>query len=134
MIGARDAGYLGRGFYFSSDPGVTDFPFHGMEVQLHFANPLKISLPTMGADKQAIVRDALGLAVTSTPQQVTDALLKKGHDAVVLDYGAAGYASSEIMVPKAKQITLVKHFKTFKSGGVAHMPGLTATDRSISWG
>lgn len=104
-IGSRtDAGHLGQGHYFSTDPRVIDGSSIGKKVQLQFSNPLKISLPNMTTDKRRVVRDALGLPSTASAEEVTAAAKARGHDGVELDYSPAGYNHRELVAFDPKQI------------------------------
>lgn len=99
-----DAGHLGRGGYFSTDPKVADpFPIK-YEAEVTLRNPLKISLPSWGADKRAIVSKALGLPTNATPEEVTAAARAKGYDGVMLDYSPVGYKHQEVVVFDSGQV------------------------------
>lgn len=106
-----DEGFLGKGFYFSTDINVTRGTTHAMEVKLGFKNPLVIEHKQWGAAKKEAVRSALSLPEDATANEVTDKLLKSGYDAVVLDYSPIGYKHQEIMVPDPKQVEFVTHHK-----------------------
>lgn len=103
---ATDEGFLGRGFYFSTDANVGRTSAVTMEVRLRTGKTLELSYPQWGADKQALVRDALGLPRSATATEVTTALRARGYTAVSLDYAPVGYAKKEFMVYDAKRIKI----------------------------
>lgn len=106
---STDPGYLGKGFYFSTDYNVTRSSKHAMKVDLGLSNPLVIKYPNWGASKQEMVRDKLKLPADASPEIVTKQLKKSGYDSVVLDYSPVGYLHQEIMTPDPEQISFVKH-------------------------
>lgn len=101
-----DQGFLGRGFYFSTDPAVGRSSKHTLTVKLDIKKPLRVDLPDFRTDKRQVIRDALGLPRTASPEEVTAALRGRGHDSVILDYSKAGYKQQEIMVPDADRIAI----------------------------
>jgi hypothetical protein len=107
-MGTNDPGHLGQGFYFSTDPAIGRSSPTTLAADLNVQNPLKVSLPDFKTDKQVIVRDALRLSGDASAQDVTSALVAKGHDGVMLDYSPTGYTHQEIMVPDAGQIQNVR--------------------------
>lgn len=115
-IGQRDPGHLGRGFYFSTDPNIARTNKYRIEAALHIKKPLNISIPDFKTDKRDVVRKALGLDPGVSPEKINEALRRKGHDAVILDYGPTGYHHQEIMVPESDQISI----KSTSAIGSAH--------------
>lgn len=100
-----DSGFLGRGFYFSTDKKVGGTAFkRTMERKLHIEKPLELSYPKWGADKNKLVRDALGLPKEATPAEVTAAAKSLGYDAVFLSYSPVGYHHTEAVVFDTKTI------------------------------
>lgn len=101
-----DAGFLGRGFYFSTDPAIGAGSPVTLKVRLDTGNQLRISFPDWGASKQRLVRSALGLPDTASPADVSSVLRARGYDSVVLDYSPTGYKHQEIMVLRADNISI----------------------------
>ena len=95
---ATDAGWLGKGGYFSTDARVAEKSAHQYAAEIGLKNPLRLKMPDWKTDKKSVVRDALGLPKASTAEEVTAAARAKGHDGVVLDYSPAGYMHQEIAV------------------------------------
>jgi hypothetical protein len=130
--GTRDPGYLGRGFYFSTDPNVARTNKHKLAAEVHVKNPLQIEIPNWKTDKRDVIRKALGLEKTATFEQVDEALEKAGHDGVILDYSPVGYAHQEVMVKNKDQI---KNLRADDSGGSKGIVGdsafVIAMDRDI---
>lgn len=105
---ATDAGMLGRGHYFSTDPNIGRTSKRVLSVDASVENPLKIEMPDFRTSKEALVRDALGLPADTPPEMVTRALRERGHDGVVLDYSPTGYKHQEVMVPSAGQVKIAE--------------------------
>lgn len=84
---ATDAGDLGRGFYFSTDPRVIGQRKVGMPAYLRAENPLRVEMPNFRTDKRSLV-----------PRDLAD------YDAVILDYTPTGYLHKEILVRTPGQI------------------------------
>jgi hypothetical protein len=102
-IGSQtDEGYLGRGFYFGTDPKVIGQKNIGVPVMLKTDDPLHLSMPDWRTDKRSLMPSDLG-----------------AHDSVVLDYAPAGYAQKEIMVRSPSQIRSI--FDDFNPGGEARI-------------
>lgn len=89
-IGSKtDEGFLGKGFYFSSDPKViSDKNLHGLPVKLKDQDVLEINYPSWGADKKKLISDA----------SIRD------HKTVRLNYSPVNYNHSEVMVKEPNQI------------------------------
>lgn len=108
-IGTRtDAGLLGRGFYFSTDPAVANTWDHRVTARVELEHPLRLALPTWSTSKRRLVEKSLGLSQVSS-DQLSRALAESGYDGVVLDYSDLGYPHQEIMVmdPAAIEILAV---------------------------
>jgi hypothetical protein len=103
---ATDAGLLGRGVYFSTDPAIGRNKRTLLKARLKFSRPLRIEMPEWEADKSSLVNDALGTTDLSG-RSLTQALLRRGFDAVVLDYSGLGYRHQEVMVPSPQQATVL---------------------------
>ncbi len=110
-IGARDPGFLGRGFYFSTDTNVGKRNRYLMQVKLSLRKSLTLELPEWRANKQHIVRKALGLEPDTSAEDVTKALRKAGYDSVVLDYSPVQYHHKEIMVLDADDVKFVGYYR-----------------------
>lgn len=102
-----DSGFLGRGFYFSTDPRVAEPFSYTLEVELDIEHPLILKDPDFGIDKRKIVRDALQIDQTASPQEVTLVASCLGHDSIILDYSPAGYNHQEIVVFDASKINIL---------------------------
>ena len=124
-IGAtRDPGWLGHGFYFSSDPNVnknldgTRRERNRVDVYLNLRNPLSLQATDWKKTKWYHIREALGLpeAKQVTPEaarEVTNALKKRGHDGVVYDYTPTGWRHQEYMAMHPEQIKRVTNRGTW---------------------
>ena len=97
-IGKNDEGWLGRGFYFSSDKNVAAHYRFQKKIKLSVSNPLKIELPDFKTDKRRLVRETLGLPKDASASAVTEAAKARGFDAIVLDYAKTGYKHRETVV------------------------------------
>ena len=95
---ATDAGLLGAGFYFSTDPEVGRSSARTLERRLLIERPLVLRCLTWEVQKGRLVRDALGLAEGATAEEVTAAVLANGYDSVILDYTPLGYRHQEMVV------------------------------------
>lgn len=103
-----DEGYLGRGFYFSTDPRVAEPFAYTLEVELDISNPFVAVDPHFGRDKRKIIRNALGLDITASPQEVTLAAICLGYDSIILDYSPTGYHHQEIVVFDPSRIRILE--------------------------
>lgn len=83
-----DDGFLGRGFYFSTDPNVTRSKTVSMPTYLLSNNPAVEKLKKWEQDKKELFHGK----VTSK------------HDSVILDYSPVGYNHKEVMVKEPTQI------------------------------
>lgn len=101
---ATDSGFLGSGFYFSTDPRVANNRSTVMPVHLSLQNPLQLAMPDMKTSKQKVVREALGLETDATSREVSAAAKAQGYDGVVLDYTPSGYAHKELVAFEPTQI------------------------------
>lgn len=108
MGSATDSGFLGRAFYFSTDPRVAESSKYTVEADVGLNNPLSIALASFRDDKRDIVRKALGLPSDATAEEVTKAARERGHDGVELDYGPTGYHHKEIAAFDADKIRDIK--------------------------
>lgn len=125
---ATDAGELGHGFYFSTDPNIAKTTAVRLDVQVRVTKPLTLEMESWGGSKRGLVTEALGLPATATPVEITAAARAAGYDGVVLDYGPLGYAHREILVFDAAQATI-----TGAGKGVAvavQLPGTTIAVRA----
>ena len=95
---STDEGFLGRGFYFSTDPNIGRTNCRTMQVSLDIGNPLNLEMAKWGTDKRNLIRDALGLAHDSSADTVTSEILRQGFDSVRLDYSRLGYLHAEVVV------------------------------------
>ena len=95
---STDEGFLGRGFYFSTDPNIGRTNRRTMQVSLDIGNPLNLEMAKWGTDKRNLIRDALGLAHDSSADTVTSEILRQGFDSVRLDYSRLGYLHAEVVV------------------------------------
>lgn len=105
-----DAGQLGRGHYFSTDPRVAQSAAHRYEVDLNLSNPLTLQMPNFRTDKTNLLRRALGLPADAGPESITRAMRAAGHDGVVLDYSPTGYMHREVMTPDSSLIDIVRRY------------------------
>jgi|GEM_PF-5029162 SPP1 gp7 family putative phage head morphogenesis protein len=103
-IGEHDEGWLGRGFYFSTDKNVAAPYAFKKSATLELANPLTVEAVDWKTDKRSIIRKALGLPKDASAAEVTAAAKARGHDSVVLDYSKSGYHHQEIVAFDKKQI------------------------------
>lgn len=91
-----DDGWLGRGFYFTSEPDIADFYSGGtygevgsstMPVYLKLQNPLEFDVTGQGEKRGAVARalgvDVAGLDATDLAQTLTRALRDAGYDGVI---------------------------------------------------
>ncbi len=101
---ATDGGQLGKGFYFSTDPNVSQGKKAAIPVYLSVKNPLRLSYPRWGEDKQVLARQALGLSDDASPENITRAAKNAGYDGAVLDYSPVGYSHQEIVAFDSTQI------------------------------
>jgi len=83
-----DDGFLGKGFYFSTDPNVTRNKTVSMPTYLLSNNPAVEKLKKWEQDKKELFHGK----VTSK------------HDSAILDYSPVGYNHKEIMVKEPTQI------------------------------
>jgi hypothetical protein len=105
-----DQGYLGKGFYGSSDPSEASI-YAGQTGSVYplkakMENPLVLNETTRegrSIDRAVAVREALGLSNKASADDVTRALLEKGYDGVAYNWNRFG-TSTEYMVPDAAQI------------------------------
>jgi hypothetical protein len=100
FIGSRtDAGQMGRGHYFGTDPRVVNgSDAVGIPAYLKTEKPLRVEQPDFRTDKRFLVREALGLPRDATPAEVAAAAKAQGYDSVELDMSPTGYKASEIAV------------------------------------
>jgi hypothetical protein len=105
-----DRGLMGRGLYFSTDPNVAATRPRRYEVDLALQNPLEVSMPSWGGNKQKIVAEQLGLPPNSTAEDITAAAKAKGYDSVAMDYSPVGYDKKEFAVFDDKLINIVKKY------------------------
>jgi hypothetical protein len=115
QIGSRDPGYLGRGFYFSTDPEIARTNNYRMKADVNLDRPLHLQMPDLKTDKRTIIRSALRLPKNASTENVDRALEEAGHDGVILDYTPAGYPHQEVMVRSNDRIKNV----TSEPGGAA---------------
>jgi len=101
---STDEGFLGSGFYFSTDPEVAGTKPRIVEAKLKINRPLLISYPAWGADKKKIIREKLNIPLESDAMTTSDLLQLEGYDGVVLDYSPVGYSHKEIMVFHSDQV------------------------------
>lgn len=106
-----DAGWLGRGTYFSTDPNVSAPSLHRYEAELGVKSTLELKLPDFRTDKRDIVRAALGLPKSATADEITAAARSKGYDSISLDYSPTGYNHREIVVFDTSSIKSVRMTK-----------------------
>ncbi len=128
-----DAGDLGRGLYFTTDHATAmNAPFAGpgtkwperYEVDIRARNPLNIEFPRWGADKPALVREALGLPRNATAAEVTAEAQRRGHDSVRLDYSPVNYHAQEWAVFEDGLIDILRRYGLAGSlGGAAAAAG-----------
>lgn len=131
-MGERDEGYLGRGFYFSTDVNIGRTNKNTMKVDLSVKNPLEIEMKDFATDKRKVVREALGLGDKASAAEVTEALRKNGYDAVVLDMTPLGYKHQEIMIPDVDQIKYEGHEKGGGGGGGGNGGGSSSSPQEMS--
>lgn len=104
---ATDDGFMGKGFYFSTDPGIGRTNNRTIKATVTLGNPLMLQLPDWGTPKKKLVLEALEMPVKPTSgAEITEELKKRGHDGVVLDYSLVGYHHQEVMAMKASQIKI----------------------------
>lgn len=102
-----DAGLLGHGFYFSTDPAIARTHKYRMVVDVTLRNPLRIQFPRWGASKTTLVNQALGTNV-GEGKPLSRAVKQAGYDGVILDYKPVGYRHQEVVVFSPKTIQQVK--------------------------
>ena len=93
-----DAGDLGTGAYLSTDPTVGRSFQSTLEFDVDATRPLTLKYPKWGANKQKLVREALGLPDDAPQSAVDSALRDRGYDSVSLDYSPVGYDQQEWMI------------------------------------
>ena len=103
---ATDEGYLGQGFYFSTDPQVGRNRKTLLEARVKLRRPLLLELPTWSTDKRSLINDALGTSGLRG-HRLTAELEHRGHDGVILDYSPVGYRHKEVVVFRPSQIHIV---------------------------
>ena len=92
-----DAGELGRGIYFSTDPKATAGRAVKYTADVSLKNPLKLDMPDFKTSKRGVILKALGLPKDATAKDISAAAQKAGHDGVILDYSPTGYAHQELV-------------------------------------
>lgn len=100
---ATDEGFLGSGFYFSTDPSVARSSSRRVTADVTVNNPLMLKMPDWTADKNALANTAIGTTGLKG-EELTAALKSRGHDAVSLDYSPLGYKHTEWVVFDPGQI------------------------------
>jgi hypothetical protein len=104
-----DDGFLGRGLYFSTDSKVARKGEHLYEVGVRLKKPLVLQSKTWSTvEKKKLVREALGLPMTASADDVTKAARAAGYDGVVLDNSPVGYMQEEIVVFSNEQVGIRK--------------------------
>lgn len=103
-----DSGFLGRGLYFSTDQNVAAPFANKYSVKLKLGSSLHLEMTTWGGDKKKLIRDALGLSLNVTAEQVSKAARDRGFDSVILDYSPLGYKHQEIVVFDESMVSIVK--------------------------
>lgn len=108
FLGSRiDAGLLGRGFYFSTDPAILGRDPVLVTANVSLERPLRLEFPMWTTPKGHLVPDALGVSRASTAAEISRALAFAGYDGVVLDYAPVGYHQKEIMALKPSAIEIL---------------------------
>lgn len=93
-----DAGRLGHGVYFSTDPNVGRDEPYLYQAALEGFNPLTVQFPKWEADKTALVAEKLGLPSTATPKEITAEARRRGYNGIALDYSPVNYNHHEFAV------------------------------------
>ena len=101
-----DEGWLGQGFYFSSDPRVPVSYNYTLETYLDIKKPLNVYMTNFKQVKRDLVTDALNIERGSSSANITKEAIKQGYDGIVLDYSKTGYISKEVVVYDPKQIII----------------------------
>ncbi len=114
-----DAGFLGKGAYFSTDPVVAGNFANQYRATLKLEHPLTVELPSFATDKTALVRKALGLSATADADAIKNAAVAKGYDGVIVDYTPTGYKHQEIAVFNPENIAAFKNISTAGPKGLA---------------
>ena len=104
---ATDEGFLGAGYYFSTDPQVGRSSKTLLEAQVHLRNPLVIKFPSWSSDKRKLIDQALDTAEPLRGSALTSELERQGYDGVILDYSPVGYHHQEVVVFSPSQIEIV---------------------------
>jgi len=108
--GKTDAGWLGRGFYFTSDTKATSRHSRVIDVFARVQNPLVLEM-TGWDSKYMAIREYLGLPEENIPQvtaasaaEITNAAKRQGYDGVILDWSKVGYSGIEVVAFNPTQI------------------------------
>jgi hypothetical protein len=111
---ATDEGFLGTGLYFSTDVNIARPHSNLYETTVQFKRPLVLEVKTWEANKKQLIRDALGLPMSATADQVTAKAKSMGFDAVIADYSPIGYGHQEIVVFDNNQVARPKRTQKFQ--------------------
>ncbi len=106
-----DAGFMGKGLYFSTDKRVASTFDKTVEVYVELKHPLSVEMTSFKQTKREIVTGALGLDKTTSPQDITAAAISQGYDGIILDYSPTGYNAKEIVIYTAEQTKINKTIK-----------------------
>ena len=138
----RDNGFLGTGFYFSTDEAVTKGKRRSVAAYLKLQKPLRIQMPNSrslasGKVKADEMTKALGIANVdaswvrnkeegvsylqiskSDADRLAGTAIGQGYDGVILDYSPTGYNQSEMVVFDPNQIKSADPVTRDESGNV----------------
>jgi len=103
---ATDEGWLGSGFYTTTDKKLGDNWNKQVSMPMRVAdqNNLEVPYTNFGQDKRSNVSDALGEMGNMTPIEVNDALNSLGKTGITMDYSPSGYLHKEIMSVAPNQL------------------------------
>ena len=103
---ATDEGWLGSGFYTTTDKKLGDNWNKQVSMPLRVAdqNNLEVPYTNLGQDKRSNVSSALGEMGNMTPIEVNDALDRLGKTGITMDYSPSGYLHKEIMSVAPNQL------------------------------
>jgi hypothetical protein len=103
---ATDEGWLGSGFYTTTDKKLGDNWNKQVSMPMRVAdqNNLEVPYTNFGQDKRSNVSGALGEMGNMTPIEVNDALNNLGKTGITMDYSPSGYLHKEIMSVAPNQL------------------------------
>ena len=124
---STDDGFLGAGFYASTDPAVGRASKTTLRLIVRLERPLRLTMPTWEADKRRLVNDALGTRGLRG-EAITREAERHGYDGVVLDYSPLGYRHQEVVAFDPDEIEVVGPIPTH--GALAEA---TPTPTEVDW-